>query len=176
MAQPGGVAALLKLYLDIALCRRGPQDVPASAFLLGATLAAYFICNLILGAFVPPLTGWPAFLLADAVLTLAWYKGVLAIARKPARFVQTASASFGYQLVFTPLTVPLAWLTVHYGQQPAWLPALAGLQIAMLVWTLAINGRILTHSTEWPLAACVPLVLLQLMLQQYLLLRFFPQV
>ena len=53
------MAAILKLYLDIALLRRGPEDLPASKRLLFATLAAFVLLNALLTvAFRPTVDNW----------------------------------------------------------------------------------------------------------------------
>src|SRR6202021_86157 len=48
---------LVRLFAQIALMRKGPQDLPASAALLVATAAAFFIVNCLVSAALPPIPG-----------------------------------------------------------------------------------------------------------------------
>src|SRR4051795_4047795 len=75
---------LIQLFTQIALLRRGPQDVPASMLLLGITVVGYFGINFLFNAVMPPavhgagasaaaVKAWPAHLAVDVVFTVIWY-------------------------------------------------------------------------------------------------------
>ena len=98
----------LKLYLDITLARRGPEDLPTSWSLLLVTTVVYMVlfCALV-AALGPPPGNWQAQLLVSVVFTLLWIRGLLVLFNKPERFLQTASASFGISLLTLPVAVPL---------------------------------------------------------------------
>src|SRR5882724_11581851 len=89
---------LLRLFIQIALLRRGPQDVPASRMLLPATVLGYFIVNGVVSAVLPPIPGaWLPQLAVEVLFMLVWYVALLRIVNRPERLVQTATAMFGYQ-------------------------------------------------------------------------------
>jgi hypothetical protein len=46
---------LVRLFVQIALMRKGPQDLPNSAVLLALTVAANFIVNFLVSAALPPI-------------------------------------------------------------------------------------------------------------------------
>jgi hypothetical protein len=174
--KPAGIAQLARLYLDIALFRRGPQDVPASGALLLLTLAAYFIVNLLLSVLLPPsLLQAAGQLVIGIAFIFAWYRGVLALAGHPERLLQTATALFGYQAVLAPLFVAGTKLYLSYGMQPPGQIPASVVILALLVWTLAINGRVLRAATGWPMFVCVGVVLLQVIVLQMLVLALFGQ-
>ena len=61
---------LIRLFTQIAVLRRGPQDVPASALLLAVTVVGYFLVNSVVNAVLPPLDGpWLPRLLLDVAST-----------------------------------------------------------------------------------------------------------
>ena len=97
---------LIQLYTQIALLRRGPQDLPASMLLLALTVVGYFAVNCLVSTVLPPLPGsWLAQLLVDVAFTFAWYVLLLKFAGKPERFLQTTTAVFGFQAVLSPMLV-----------------------------------------------------------------------
>src|SRR6185437_4413860 len=51
---------LIQLFTQIALLRRGPQDLPASLLLLAMTIVGYFGINVLASALMPPIKGWAA--------------------------------------------------------------------------------------------------------------------
>ena len=53
----------IRLYTQIALLRRGPQDLPASGLLLVLTVAGYVAINFLVGSLLPPETRWREMLL-----------------------------------------------------------------------------------------------------------------
>ncbi len=97
------MAAILKLYLDIALLRRGPEDVPASRGLLWATLAAFVALNALLTlAFRPATEHWLPQLLVSVGFTLLWYRVLLIVFGRPERYQQTVTAVLGFGCIVTP--------------------------------------------------------------------------
>src|SRR6185437_5097690 len=76
---------LIQLFTQIALLRRGPQDVPASMLLLGMTIVGYFGVNFFVSSLMPPVRGWPSHLAVDVVFTLVWYVVLLRLAGKSER-------------------------------------------------------------------------------------------
>ena len=53
----------IRLFAQIAVLRRGPQDLPASVLLLVLTVIGYLGVNLVLGSALPPDTRWREWLL-----------------------------------------------------------------------------------------------------------------
>src|SRR5438445_13757636 len=85
---------LIQLYTQIALLRRGPQDLPASMLLLALTVVGSFGVNCIVRTVLPPLPGsWLAQLLADVAFTFAWYVLLPRLAGRPAPILPTTSAA-----------------------------------------------------------------------------------
>jgi hypothetical protein len=166
-----------RLYTELAVFRRGPEDLPVSAVLLLLTIAAYLLVTLGLGSVMPVTAGNRIDLLAlNAAFVVACYWVVLRLAGRPERFLQTVTAVFGFQLVIAPINVGFRALFQRYAageplSLPVWFMLLAML---LAVWTLAINGRILRSATGWPLFSCVALVVLQELLGVVVILSILP--
>lgn len=166
---------LIRLFAQIALLRRGPQDLPASGLLLALAVAAYFAVNCLVANLVPPASGWPAHLAVDIAFTLAWYYGLLRVAGRPERTLQTSSAVFGYQAVLTPLLLVSEWLMRRFAQDTTWQLPVALLWLILVVWVVAANSHIVKAALEWSIGASVGLVILQIIAGQLLLYIIFPQ-
>ncbi len=149
--------------------------MPAAAWVLGITIAAYLLVSVAVGAALPPLPGpWIAHLVLEVLFTVVWYRLLLRVFRKPERFLQTTSAVFGYQTIIAPLMIASASLLVYFRNNAAALFPILLVALGILVWQLAANVRILRAALERPLGACIALVLLETFASQLLLLLVFP--
>lgn len=168
---------LLRLYSQIALLRRGPQDVPASNLLLTATIVAYVLINLIVATVLPQVPGpWLQIIIVDVLFTIGWYAVLLRMTGKPERFLQTTTAIFGYQAVLAPLSIAAGHLVRRFSEDPMWQLPVGMLYLLLLVWMIAINTHVLRAAIEWSLPSCVALVILQLLAAQLLLAAVFPEI
>jgi hypothetical protein len=165
---------IIRLFAQIALLRRGPQDLPASPLLLTLTLAAYLAVSFLLSAVLPPTKGWAGPLLVDALFTLVWYVVLLRLVGRPERILQTATAVFGLQAVLAPLSVASEWLARRFGEDATWQVPVTCVALALIAWLIAANGRIVKAALEWSGTASVALVILQMLAGWLLLLALFP--
>ncbi len=77
---------LLKVFAEIAFFRRGPEDLPASTFLLSFSLLLYSAGTIATSAVFAE-DGRQVFLeaLADITMMLLWYGSLLVIYNRGAR-------------------------------------------------------------------------------------------
>jgi hypothetical protein len=165
------LGALARLYFDIAIWRRGPAEVPGVPLLLWLTVAAYVALTALLSAVLGLPGNWSGELAADVVFMLGWVRLLLWAAGRRERFVQTATALFGFQLILAPLSVGVQALAPAHPQVND--PQLLVLQLALLflqAWIVAATAHIVRDAFEWPLAAGVALVIF-LLVVEILLLR-----
>ncbi len=152
---------LFKVFVDIALWRKGPQQLPASGLLLFITVAIYGALALALGSVV----GRPEDRLAlrtvlELGLGLGWIWLLLALFRRSTRFFQTATAILGTTALLTPLVLGLQAVLVRLGQTHVLtVPLLFGL-LTVVVWYLLITAHILRSALEVSLFVAVLLTLL----------------
>jgi hypothetical protein len=138
---------IINFFIELALLRRAPQELPASTALLGMVLIVGLGAGLLLG--VTAGVGFASGLL-QSLLDLSLMLGALAAAlrllRLGARFLQTATALVGVDILITLLAlfpVGLARPT----DADSGLLALAGLMFLLLVaWSVLATGHILRHA------------------------------
>ncbi len=176
---------LIGLYTQIALLRRGPQDLPASMLLLVLTIGGYLCVNLLVALALPPVPHaaaasahavegqWLAPLLIEALFTLGWYVALLRLTGHPERMLQTATAVFGFQAVLAPLTDSVEWLMVRFSGDGPWQLPVACAGLLWWAWLIAANSYIVKAALEWSNTASVVLVILQWLVEAALLLALF---
>ena len=152
---------LFGLFAQIAISRRGPQDLPASHVLMALTVIGYWLMRYVLSALMPPADHWRLHLLIEVVFTIVWYAVLLRAVGKPERFMQTTTAIFGSLLLLTP-----PWIVaVHFWQAlpetHALFAPMAILALALAIWTIRAESYVLKHALELPIVACVILTILQ---------------
>jgi hypothetical protein len=143
------VQQFLRIFLDIVLWRRGPQDLPASGLLLAVSVAGYALVSavqlVLLGESVAT---WVFFLVVDPLLLGSWVWLVLRLYGHAERYLQTASAVFGTGAVLgLGLYLPLQLIVTGLGPEPA--PGIAqGLALLLVVTFALVTGRIIKLATE----------------------------
>jgi hypothetical protein len=166
--------SILKLYVEIALLRRGPEDVPVSQRLLIGTLAAFLALNAACTALFRPATdSWLLQLLVSAAFTLVWYRALLAVFKRPERWLQTTTAVLGFGCVVTPIIVPAAGLMAPYAAKPEQAMPWALVFLPLAGYLIYVTARIVRSAIERPMFQCIMLVLLQTFLEPLLLLGIF---
>jgi len=166
---------LIRLFTQIALLRRGPQDVPASPLLLTLTVAGYFLVHITVGTVLPPFPGpWLAHVCVDVVFMLIWYALLLNFARRPERFLQTTTAVYGFQAVLAPLVIAAVWATRRIDQDSVWQFPASLLSLALLIWVITANSHIVKAALEWSMPPSVALVILQTLGGNLLAQTLFP--
>lgn len=174
---PATPSGILQLFADIARFRKGPEDLPVSATLLWFCVVVGVTAQLLLLRVMPtPLKGSAvALLVINAVTTLVFLWVLLNLAKRPERYLQTATAAFGYQLVLLPLAVVVGWLFLTFAEHPVWKAPVLLLRVALELWGLAIMSRILNSATGWNLFACVVLTLMRDVITVLAIMSLFPQ-
>jgi predicted MFS family arabinose efflux permease len=167
---------VIRLFVQIALLRRGPQDLPASGFLLVLTVIGYMVVVVVISSLLPPASGWSMPLLVYVLFTLAWYVGMLRLLGRPERTVQTVTAVFGLQAVVSPPMIVSQWLMRRFGQDSDWQLPIAVSVLVLGIWLIAALSHVVKAALGWSTAASVALVILQLAAAQLLAIAVFPAV
>jgi hypothetical protein len=152
------MAQLLRMFVDIAIWRRGPQDLPTSTSLTGLV----GLCYLMVSAVQAAMRGWDTrstilLLVMDLGMQALWLWGVLRFFSRPARFLQTFTAFLGVNTLLTVLDIAMTGVLATLGitaSNPANLWPL--LNLSMVLLSL---GRILQQALERSLLLCMALTL-----------------
>jgi len=126
---------LAKAFWDIALWRRTPAQLPASTFLLALVCIAAALLEVV-SAFLPPVSS--DRILTRIVLSIAVPLGfvwaVLAVARRPQRFLQTASAFLGVGVLVEIALYPIGSLIHIIGSERLAAVPLGVLMLTIFIW------------------------------------------
>jgi hypothetical protein len=143
------VLQFLRIFLDIVLWRRGPQDLPASTLLVWITLVAYVAVSAVqLALLDESALTWFFFLVVDPLMLTAWVWLVLKVFGHTERFVQTAAAVLGTgALLGLLLYLPLQLLVTGLGFDALSPVAQATALLLVIVFAL-VTGRIIKIATE----------------------------
>jgi hypothetical protein len=161
---------ILRLFWDICLFRKGPEDVPASSFLFGLTLLGYALLGLLLLSFQ---TGPGAALLQvffELLMNLAFVALLLWTVNKPHRFPQTAIAQLGSDVVISALALP--FLLAQKTEELAGLTQLP--LLAMMIWHIAVAGMIFARAISKSLPIGIAVALLYTLLSAQAMAKLFP--
>ncbi len=143
------MSLLLKVFAEIALFRRGPEDLPASRFLLAFSLLFYTVGTVATSS-VYAVDAGQIFLeaLADVTMMLLWYGSLLVIYQRRARLQQTLTALFGTGALLYLVAFPVMNWMQHLldAQTSVQLPTL--IMMAILIWSIAVAGQIVHRALD----------------------------
>jgi hypothetical protein len=138
---------IINFFIELALLRRAPQDLPASSALLALVLVVGLASGLLLAmtAGVGLASGLVQSLL-DLGLMLAALSVGLRLVGHPGRFLQTATALIGVDTLITLIALLPVGLARPSDAESSLL-ALAGMLFLLLVaWSVLAIGHILRHA------------------------------
>ncbi len=164
------VQQFLRIFIDIVLWRRGPQDLPASSLLVLLTLASYVAVTVVqLLMLEEPAATWLFFVVGDPLLLMAWVWLVLKLFGRADRYVQTVAAVLGTgALLGLVVYLPLQLIVTGLGKTPA--TSLAQVFGLLLVVVFAlVTGRIIKLATDSNLFTGIAVALTYFLVVNYLL-------
>jgi len=165
---------LARLFAQLAMMRKSPEEVPASSVLLALTISVYFGAQWVVGTLLPPMKGpWMNRLLLDVAFTFVWYALLMYLVKKPERFLQTSTAVYGFQILLLPPSIAIAGLQQALDKESVWQYPLSWLTLALFIWIVAANSHIVKAALEWSMAPSVALVILQTLVGELLALTLF---
>lgn len=176
------IVSTLGLYRDIAILRRGPEDLPVSWLCLVATILAMPLVAVIMGSILPEVPpqpvvddNWMVLLAVELSVPLLWGWLTVSAAGRPERYLQTMTAVFGFQLVLQPVATLAIWATRYFPKESSWLLLGQAAYFGLSVWSIIVMARILRAATEWPMMFCVPLVIAQILAVHLIDFALFPE-
>jgi len=165
---------LVKIWLDLVLLRKGPQDLPVSGFLLGLSLCCYILVSLLVAIPSSGIAGAVLLALVDVSMLTVFVVALLYLQSKIARINQTLSALAGTGSVMGLLALPLV-LLVDPGQPADQVPAvLAGLWLSLLIWNLFVMAHIIRHALSSSFAIGLGAAVLYALVSMQMVTTLFP--
>jgi len=144
---------LARVFLDICLRRRGPEDLPASAFLRNVVLGLFVLTQLPVTLLAYDSPGQALLtVVADLVTLLLALWALLYFTGHAGRFTQTMTAVLGAGTLLTVLALPfnLASRSAATTGDP---PGLASIVVlGIVLWSVVVDGHILSRALSRPFA------------------------
>lgn len=156
---------LILAFVDIMLHRRGPEDLPASTFLVWTLLAVSLVVELVLRY----VTGASPRIMAVGALVAfldIWFVwALLRTFNRERRFRQTMSAMLGVDTILNVVSAPLvpvvnataAASVAGSTQPPITLPVL--ITILIFIWQIDISAFVFARALERPYLLCLAIVI-----------------
>jgi hypothetical protein len=161
-------------FVDIALHRRGPEDLPASQFLLGLVLVAYGFVSVLALIVISATRPDVVLLVIELIADLAVVFLVLQVFDKGRRFLQTATALVGTGAMLSLINIPLLHWDEVLQAPPTELTTPRLLMLLLFVWSLDIAGHILSKALGKPYIVGVSIVVVYELASLSLLEALFP--
>jgi hypothetical protein len=169
------MTALIQIFLNIALRKQGPEDLPASSFLLALTLLVSILIHI-------PLT-WLVFgtvevvimtLIVDIGLLLGFLWLLLRLTGYISRFGQTLTALLGTSALLSVFSVPFAlWNASIPDPMPKpFIPS--AFILVIVIWSLVVDGHILSRALSRPFAIGLIIAIAYFLLHTQLLVELMP--
>ena len=164
---------LLVLFLEISLLRKGPQDVPSSAFLVLSTAVLGLLSGVVVlsDSFAGPGGALGAQLLDLVLLTTFVYIG-LQITGRLGRLYQALAAFFGCGVLINIATL-LAIALSGPVEEGALTGVGAMLHVFIMIWALVVIAHILRHTFEIAFMGGVALAVAYFLLVNSLVQQLF---
>jgi hypothetical protein len=149
---------LVRMFAEIAILRRGPQDLPASTLLAGLVSCCYVLAS----AVQAQIRGWDGattvlLLALDLAMQALWLWGLLMFFAKRARFLQTFSAFMGVNVLLTLLDIGITGVQSVLGMPSA--DAANPWHVVSLCLMLVSLGGVLQQALERSLFSGMALTL-----------------
>ena len=161
----------LKLFFDICLFKKGPQDIPASNVLLRLLIPFYASVSFLLLILNSDGLNAAMQVLVEIMLILGSTWIILFIARKPARFQQTASALMATDALISFFALPAMATLVGQGAGLAFLAI-----IMLMIWHWAISGHIFSNALEKPFTFGLGVAFLYILVSYQVMALLFPEI
>lgn len=160
---------LARLFWDICLFRRGPEDAPASRSLMTATLFVYAAAGLVILSFDYDASAAIPATLIDTLFLMASAVVLLLLFRRPHRMRQTITALAGCGALISALAIPLqAWRSYGIAHHlDVSMPEL--LLLGLFGWIVMVNARVFQRAIESNLTTAAIVALVQIILSQQLI-------
>jgi uncharacterized membrane protein YagU involved in acid resistance len=155
---------LISAFVDIALHRRGPEHLPASQFLLGLLVAT----NLAAGLLTVQIADDPALpfaaVLIQTALELAFIWCVLRAFERQRRFIQSAAAVLGTDMLLALLEWPLLVWDKSLDAPLTELTLPRMIDFLIWAWSIDISAAIMSRALERPYVVALAIVIGYVML------------
>ena len=162
---------LLKLFFEICLFKKGPQDIPASNVLLRLLIPIYASVSFLMLILNSDGLNAAMQVLVEVMLILGSTWIILFIASKTARYQQTASALMATDALISFFALPAMATLVGQGTGLAFIAI-----ILLMIWHWAISGHIFSKALEQPFTFGLGVAFLYILVSYQVMALLFPEI
>lgn len=159
------------LFFQIAIFKKGPQDVPASAFVLRLLLPIYVVINYLILFLNGAQSTAILQILTDFAMIVLFCWPLLYFAGKTARLPQTLTAMVGTDVVISFFALPAIATLNSHANDLAYFSMLA-----LVLWHWLVSGHIMKNALDRSLFFGLGLALLYIMLSSQIMAALFPEI
>ncbi|MCK4842977.1 MAG: hypothetical protein KAT04_14035 [Methylococcales bacterium] len=161
----------LKLFFDICLLKKGPQDIPVSQWLLRLLIAIYAGISFFILVLNSDVFNTILQVIVELALILSSTAIILYIANKRSRYQQTASALMATDALISFFALPaMATLVVQSSD-------LAVITIfCLMLWHWVVSGHIFSQTLEQPFAFGLGVAFLYILVSYQVMALLFPEI
>jgi hypothetical protein len=161
-------------FVDIALHRRSPADLPASQFLLALVLLVDLAIGVTALQIDETLRRAAALLLFDTALYFGAISAALRLFGKPQRFLQTATALVGTDVLLNTILLPLLLWNHALDMPPEQVAAPRLLILLLFFWNLDIGGYVFSQALDRAYVVGVSVMIVYVLTSMALREALFP--
>ena len=166
---------LIRAWFDICLFRKGPQDLPASGFLSGLSLACYVLVSFLVASSSSGIVAGVQLAALDVVMLIVFVSVLLYLQTKTERLGQTLSAMAGSGSLMGLFAVPLVLLVDPGLPADQLSPLLIGSWLSLLVWNIFVMAHIMRHALSTSFAVGLGAAVLYALVSMQIVATLFPQ-
>ncbi|WP_305910056.1 hypothetical protein Q9L42_002235 [Methylomarinum sp. Ch1-1] len=160
----------IKLFYEIVIFRKGPQDIPASQWLLRLLIPVYMAINFLILKLSADASSALQQVLVEVVLIIVFSWGLLSLFGKPERFRQTACALLGTDALLSLFALPAIASLVGQGSAPAFVVV-----VILMLWHWVVTGHILKYALSQPLIFALGVSFLYILASYQVMALLFPE-
>ncbi|MEE8234055.1 MAG: hypothetical protein V3R41_05195 [Gammaproteobacteria bacterium] len=170
------LTTLSKVFLDICLLRKGPQDLPKSSVLLYLCLTLYTVFDVLLTLQARPFEDALLVSLVDVGFLLAVTFLILKQHHLLDRWIQTITALFGTGVILGIFIFPLVYGGAQ-NQYETWLQQIIILLfLIMIIWNIAVLAHIVRNAISTSLGIGIAIAILYIWMSSLLISMLFPEI
>ena len=162
---------LLRLFFNICLLKKGPQDIPGSNTVLSLVMPVYVIINFLILILASDISIALLQVTTESILilTLSWI--ILFFFKKSPRYSQTVCALVGTDAVISFFALPVMSILLGQGSQFAFFAL-----IVLMIWHWAVTGHIFRMALDKPLSFGLGISFLYILVSNLCMTMIFPDV
>ncbi len=162
---------LLKLFFNICLFKKGPQDIPGTSMVLGLITPAYIIINFLILRLSSDISNTLLQVLVEIILILVLSWMILFFSKKMPRFSQTASALVGTDTVISFFALPAMATLLGQGGGLAFF-----ILVFLMLWHWAVTGHIFSNALDQSFSFGLGISFLYILASYQCMALMFPEV